>query len=255
MVSALDIPTVHQKYAIKFYELCIHDALVLSAVIYGGQGFSDGQTAAIALKLMELYLEKGYYVFTDNYYNSVSLTEFLSSKEAYITGTLRKDRKRNPQKIISTKLKKCQMVWKSKGDMTVAKWKDKRDVLMISNAHIPKMTTVTNRTDNEKQKLNMVKDYNNSMSDIDRSDQMLSYHSDLRNTLRWYKKAGVHIFHMFLTNAFYLYQKLSTNRDFSYLVVFKENVTKCLIGERKKKTFMEAAADFHYLAPIPEGEK
>ena len=89
---------------------------------------------------------------------------------------------------------------------------------MISNAHIPKMTTVTNRTDNEKQKLNMVKDYNNSMPDIDRSDQMLSYHSDLRNTLRWYKKAGVHIFHMFLTNAFYLYQKLSTNRDFSHLV-------------------------------------
>ena len=126
---------------------------------------------------------------------------------------------------------------------------------MISNAHIPKMTTVTNRTDNEKQKLNMVKDYNNSMSDIDRSDQMLSYHSDLRNTLRWYKKAGVHIFHMFLTNAFYLYQNLSTNRDFSHLVVFKENVSKCLIGERKKKAFMEAAADFHYLTPIPEGEK
>ena len=77
------------------------------------------------------------------------------------------------------------MVWKSKGDMTVAKWKDKRDVLVISNAHIPKMTTVTNRRDNEKQKLNMVKDYNNSMFGIDRSDQMLSYHSGLRKTLRW----------------------------------------------------------------------
>ena len=48
---------------------------------------------------------------------------------------------------------------------------------------------------------------------------------------------------------------ISTNRDFSHLVDFKENVIKCLIGERKKKTFMEPAADFHYLAPIPEGEK
>ena len=70
--------------------------------------------------------------------------------------------------------------------MTVAKWKDKRDVLMISNAHIQKMATVTNQRSNEKQKPSMVKDYNNSMSSIDHSDQMLSYHSGLRKTLRWY---------------------------------------------------------------------
>ena len=44
----------------------------------------------------------------------------------------------------------------------------------------------------------MVKDYNSSMSGIDRSDQMLSYHSSLRKTLRWYKKAGVHILECFL---------------------------------------------------------
>ena len=88
--------------------------------------------------------------------------------------------------------------------MTVAKWKDKPDVLMISNAHIPKMTTVTNRRGNKKQKPNMMKDYNNSMSSIDHSDQMLSYHSGLRKTFR-YKKVGVHIFKMFLANAFYVY--------------------------------------------------
>ena len=34
--------------------------------------------------------------------------------------------------------------------MTVAKWKDKSDVLMISNTGIPKMTTVTNRRANKK---------------------------------------------------------------------------------------------------------
>ena len=138
--------------------------------------------------------------------------------------------------------------------MTVAKWKDKPDVLMISNTHIPKMTAVTNRRGNKKQKPNMMKDYNNSMSSIDHSDQMLSYHSGLRKTFR-YKKVGVHIFKMFLANAFYVYRKLSTNRGFSHLVDFKENVIKCLIGKRKKKTFMEPASGFHCLAPIPEREK
>ena len=43
----------HHKFGIKFYELCTHDGLVLSAEMYGGQGFNDvnnlGQTAAIIL--------------------------------------------------------------------------------------------------------------------------------------------------------------------------------------------------------------
>ena len=50
----------------------------------------------------------------------------------------------------------------------------------------PEMVKVSNRRGNEKMKPNIVRDYNNSMSGIDRSDQMLSYHSGLRKTLRWY---------------------------------------------------------------------
>jgi len=233
------IKNKRHKYGIKFYELCTHDGLVLSAEIYGGQGFNDennlGQTAAIVLKLMQPYLQKGYHVFTDNFYNSVSLTEFIFSKGTYLTGTLRKDRKRNPKKVISTKLKKGEMIWRSKGDLSVTKWKDKRDVLMISNAHAPKMMPVTNRRGEEKQKPNMVKDYNDSMSGIDRSDQMLSYHSGLRKTLRWYKKAGVHIIdEMFLTNSFYPYRKFSAHTEFSHLVEFKENIIKSLIRKKEE---------------------
>ena len=67
----------------------------------------------------------------------------------------------------------------------MCKWKDKRDVLTISPAHIPEMVNVTNRRGREKLKPNLVKDYNAFMSGIDRSDQILSYHSSLRKTLRW----------------------------------------------------------------------
>ena len=74
---------------------------------------------------------------------------------------------------------------------------------MISNAHIPKMTTVTNRKGND-----MVKDCKNAISDIDRSDQMLSYNSGLRKTLNWYQKARLRILEMFLIDALYLNQKV-----------------------------------------------
>ena len=79
------IKNKRHKYGIKFYELCTHDGLVLKVAIYGGQAFSDeqnlGQTGAIVVHLMSEYLNKGYHLFTDNWYNSVSLTEFLSQKK------------------------------------------------------------------------------------------------------------------------------------------------------------------------------
>ena len=107
----------------------------------------------------------------------------------------------------------------------------------------------------EKEKPNIVRDYNDSMSGIDRSDQMLSYHWGLRKTLRWYKKAGVHILEIFITNAFYLYRKFSSKNEISHLGEFREIIIKNLIGERKKKQALTPVANFHYLITIPDGEK
>ena len=132
---------------------------------------------------MKPYLNKGYHVFTDNYYNSDSLTEFLFTQATYITGTLRKIRKHNRKAVKKTKLKKGEGIWKPQKDVTVCKWKVKRVVLTISNAHVPEMVKLTNRHGIEKGKPNTVRDYNNSMSGIDRSDQILSYHSGLRKKL------------------------------------------------------------------------
>ena len=123
----------------------------------------------------------------------------------------------------------------AKEDVVVCKWKDKRDVHTISNAHTPQIVTFTTCLGKEKQKSNIVRDYKDSMSGIDRSDQILSYHSGPRKTLRWYKKAGVHIYEIFITNAFYLYRKFSSHLQLCHLVEFCEVILKNLIWERKKK--------------------
>ena len=119
------------KYGVKFYELCTHNGLVLEVAIYGGQAFGDEQTGAIVVHLMSEFLNKGYHLFTDNWYNSVSLTEFLSQKKTYVTGTLRTGRKRNPKKVMSAKLKKGEMKWMSLDEITVAKWKAKKTFMSL----------------------------------------------------------------------------------------------------------------------------
>ena len=74
--------------------------------------------------------------------------------------------------------------------MVILKWKDKRDVYVISNAHTPELKQTTNQRGKELVKLNVIIDCNANMSGIDQSDQMLSYHSSLIKTVRWYKKVG-----------------------------------------------------------------
>ena len=68
-------------YRIKIFELYTNDGVVLKTEIYSGRKFQDpqslGQTGAVVLHLMEPYLDKGYHLFTDNWYNSLPLTKNL----------------------------------------------------------------------------------------------------------------------------------------------------------------------------------
>ena len=86
------IKNKRHKYGVKFFELYTNDGFVLKTEIYSGTKFADiqsmGQTAAIVIHLMNLYLDKGYHVFTDNWNNSVPLKKYLSDRKIYITGTL-----------------------------------------------------------------------------------------------------------------------------------------------------------------------
>ena len=55
-------------------------------------------------------------------------------------GILRGDRKGNTHTITKAKLKKLEFDWCQSGSAVVRKWKNKRDVLNISNQYIkPKM--------------------------------------------------------------------------------------------------------------------
>jgi hypothetical protein len=199
------IKNKRHKYGIKLYELCESRGMVMKISIYSGVSLEDdagfGQSGACVLNLLDGYLDKGHAVFTDNYYNSVGLAKELGRRSTYLCGTLRFDRKENPKEIVKKKLKKGEHTWMRSESVVVCKWKDKRDVLTISNMHQVQIVDVANRNGKISKKPNILRDYNNGMSGIDRSDQMVSYYSSLRKTLRWYKKISLHIIEVFIMNA------------------------------------------------------
>ncbi|XP_047144699.1 piggyBac transposable element-derived protein 4-like [Hydra vulgaris] len=224
------------KYGIKFYELCESDGIVLKVKIYSGETTLDknllGQTGAIVLDLMEKFLEKGYHLYTDNFYNSFVLTKPMISQNTYICGTLRTDRKSNPKECTKAKLKRGDVISRSREGVVVAK--NKRDVLMISNLHSLQMIEITNRRREKKMKPNIIKDYNQYI---------------------WYEKVALHLFDIFVLNAYCLSSKHGVDKTTS-LLKFRELFVTDLLGDRLNEIVPRITYNsLHYMSSIPPNEK
>lgn len=63
---------------------------------------------------------------------------------------------------------------------------------MLSTKHSDRMSTITKKG-KQVTKPKMFFDYNKSKGSVDMSDQMSSYSSPLRKTIKWYRKLGIEI--------------------------------------------------------------
>lgn len=204
------IKNKRHKYGVKLYMLTESFGLVHRVMIYSGQGHDMSldccHTEYVVEKLMEGLFYSGRSLYMDNYYNSIKLAHNLLSKETYCTGTLRQNRKNNPKDITSKKLKVGENVGKyTEKGVSVVKWRDRREVLMISSEFENDMVEVTNRKGQTKIKPLAISKYNQYMSGVDKQDQMMSYYPCERKTIRWYKKIGIHFFQLFMLNSYYLF--------------------------------------------------
>jgi hypothetical protein len=69
------------------------------------------------------------------------------------------------------------------------KWKDIRDVFFLITAHEDVLVEApSSRGAHHKMKPSAVLDYNKHKTGVDRSDQMLSYYSFERKTIKWWEK-------------------------------------------------------------------
>jgi len=129
--------------------LCSSDGYILNTEIYKGKDSStdadSSKVDSLVFRLMEPYLNKGHHIYMDNYYNSVALSSKLLAQKTHSTGTLRNNRRGNPKEVTSAKLKRGEHIWRRNNEIYVSKWKDKRDVLSISTAHVPQLVEVQNK--------------------------------------------------------------------------------------------------------------
>ncbi|XP_046666721.1 piggyBac transposable element-derived protein 4-like [Homalodisca vitripennis] len=191
-------PNKTHKYGIKVYKLCSGEAYTYNCKIYAGTNDitgNEGHAQKIILLLASDLLLQGRTIFADNFYNSVPLAEFLLHKRTYLCGTLRADRVNNPKELVKKNIKRGEVsALQNERGVKVILWKDKRRVLMISTrAEDQGILKDTGRKNSKGQpilKPSAVLAYNGAKKGVDVSDQLSSYYTPLRKTIRWYMKVA-----------------------------------------------------------------
>lgn len=121
---------------------------------------------------------------------------------------------RVPQSVKSAQVAKGSSVAYRIGKLLCVKYKDKRDVYMLTNIHqeTTQRKRVRGRHETFVDRPDCISDYNAHMGGVDKVDQLLSPYDATRKTLKWYKKLAVHFVQISMLNAYILYKKKPENK-------------------------------------------
>lgn len=193
------------KYGIRLEVVCdASNGIVLHFEAYTGADSNiDNTVKELVNRLLEPFEGNNYKIFMDRRYSSPDLFVQLLEKGFYPVGTVMKNRRNMPKRFKVVRLKRGEFVNRRKGKLLATRWKDKRDVFMLSTIHKAVMvdTEQEARGDHQTIKPASVIDYNKYKAGVDSHDQMASYYPLNRKTLKWWKKMFFHLFNMGIINS------------------------------------------------------
>ena len=264
------IPSKPTKYGIKIY--CVCDAAtgyVVKMCVYTGAG-PDGPEKDhgpnVVRKMSEGFHGKGHVFFMDSFFSSPALYDEMKEKGTLAVGTVRQGRQGLPGDIHPKvkKLKKGETTHRRKDDLLCVRYKDKKDVFLLSTVHnaTDKVTVGKDRNGNDKVKLKIVDDYNNNMKGVDSFDQNLSYYTFYRKTVKWWKRTAFHLIHLAKVQAYLIYKmKVPGANQYKFSIRLVEQLTETIprlsspppavpiVGER-----LSGQGKAHYPSKIPPTE-
>ena len=213
------LPKKPTKFGIKvFVNSEAKTGYVLTFQVYTGklsdtESSSKGVAHRVVMDLVDPYLGKGHWLFTENYYSSPALFLDLLEHNTYATGTVRPNRKNYPEILKSeSKMDVGSYHFATSGDLVAVRWHDRRDVYMVSTAHNTSVEVAMKRPKGSRDKQPLlcpscVSDYNMYMGGVDLADQYISYYSlTQRRTLKWWKKVFWRMIDISILNSWIIFR-------------------------------------------------
>ncbi|XP_014614648.1 PREDICTED: piggyBac transposable element-derived protein 4-like [Polistes canadensis] len=230
------IRTKRARFGIKFYKVCdsqsryIHNFNIYIGKDKTATG-SAGRNVVFNLLKESQLLHKGYCLFIDNWYSSPKLFRELYKMKTNVCGTVRINRKEMPRELKSHVLQQGEATIFTTKEMVAIKWKDKKDVVMLTTMHDLSFVEAGKQNRYTGQKtLNptAVVDYNQYMGGVDVGDQMLSKFHTVRRCKKAYKKMFFYFIDMMLLNTYVIFKNQKKDRAFH---VFKQLLAEEIIDK------------------------
>ena len=201
------IPIKPGRFGIKAFTLAESSSgYVLGSRVYTGKENGVVQKdlgRKAVMSLMGPFLDKGYYLFMDNYYTSVGLFEELEERKTLACGTVRSNRVDLPKEICDVKakqvkkLKRGESLCRQKGTLTCVTWRDRKVVSVLATVPtseadsgvVERSVKVSGHWEKKTfARPGVINLYNTYMGGVDISDQRFSSYARLMRGSVWYYK-------------------------------------------------------------------
>ena len=253
-----------EKYGMKLYFVCeSNSGYILNMEVYTGKSASDFAIVPLFERLLSQCFSKGHSVYMDRFYTSPKVIDFLWEKDTLGVGTVMLNRKEMPKSLSSVNLKKGEMTFRHRPHMMACKWKDTRDVAVLTSKHGATVSEVTVRAKGgrmKKMKPDAILDYNVNKTGVDRNDQLVAYYP-FKKTMKWWKKLFFHLFIRGVVNSYILFKKTRNNSSSislqKFMVAVGENLA-LMAGEDQivinPSTVADRLTGRHFATKIPPTE-
>ncbi|PAA63784.1 hypothetical protein BOX15_Mlig026241g1 [Macrostomum lignano] len=228
------IPSKRSKYGIKLYCLCETESSYLwNFVIHtspevnqqfgerlGCQGLSMSER--VVAELCRGLLHLGHHVFTDSWFTSRRLADWMLQHDTLLTGTVRKDRG-IPADLQAVNIHPTSSAFACSGDLLACKFVDRKQsgtktLYLLDTAGKAECIQVQrNRRGGAMQvvqKPASVLAYSSSMGGIDHLDASMHPYLANRKSMRWFHKLGFHLLAILVRNSWVIYRQSGGTKTF-----------------------------------------
>lgn len=227
------IPGKRHKYGVKLYKLCLPEGYTYNIEIYAGKNqttIKKSHCHDVVMRLLNGLLFEGRVLFIDNYYTTVPLAEELLENSTFICGTVKINKKFLPPQAKQKQKRGGIMSFENRSGVKFLKWTDKRPVCMLTTSKNHQCKFVQGK--NGKVKPDAVFDYNIAKKGVDLSDQLPTYYSCLRKTIKWYRKVIIQLIcGTSLVNAWYIHKRWGTKN--MNMLQFREVIIDHLLANEE----------------------
>jgi len=183
--------------------------------IYSGKNKDIINTQQLVEYMVEDLSGSSYMLYIDNYYTSPKLLQSLREKSIRCTGTLRKNRLLNKPLCakISTMSKGEIKFYTNEPEknLTLAIWKDKREVLFLSNHRQAEKTQVLVGVNQQVKEIPTMRiHYNDKARGVDNANKNCNVYRYNHAEKKWWKKIFEQIVQITLSNIYIIYKHLNS---------------------------------------------